>query len=67
MILVLSAVIADAVALDSPYAPVVEPAWDVEEIWAIEDARIENDGPLVTELKNCGAPLARRGLSGRRL
>lgn len=43
----------------SPYAPVVAPApQDIEEIWAIEDARTESETPLVTALELNGAPLA---------
>lgn len=43
----------------SPYAPVVGSAPEnIEEIWAIEDARRESDAPLVTELENLGVPLA---------
>lgn len=49
---------AAAVLLASPYAPVVEPCRDIEDIWAIEDAREESDVPLVTALKMNGVPLA---------
>ena len=45
------------VALFSPYAPVVAPVAQIEEIWAIEDARVESDVPLVTCLHNRGVPL----------
>lgn len=48
---------AAAVLLASPYAPVVEPCRDIEEIWAIEDAREESDTPLVTALDNNGQAL----------
>ncbi|MBQ2948444.1 MAG: CotH kinase family protein [Clostridia bacterium] len=41
----------------SPYAPVVEPVMEIEAVWAIEDARTESGGPLVTYLENGGAPL----------
>lgn len=41
----------------SPYAPVVEPVKDIEEIWAIEDARMESEAPLVTVLENRGQAL----------
>ena len=58
MSLALSAVMIAAVVLGSPYAPVVEPVRDIEEIWAIEDTRTESDGPLVTALENNGVPLA---------
>lgn len=43
----------------SPYAPVIAPAPEnIEEIWAIEDARQESDTPLVTQIENNGVPLA---------
>jgi len=43
----------------SPYAPVVQPCPEnIEEIWAIEDARWESEAPIVTVLENCGMPLA---------
>lgn len=58
MILVMTVVLVCAVALFSPYAPVVEPVVDIEEIWAIEDAREESEAPLVTALENHGVPLA---------
>jgi len=45
------------VFLASPYAPVVEPCRDIEEIWAIEDARQESDVPLVKALEMNGMPL----------
>ena len=48
---------AAAVLLASPYAPVVEPCRDIEDIWAIEDAREESDTPLVTALDNNGQAL----------
>lgn len=54
---VLAAMVAAAVAYGSPYAPVVEPVMDIEEIWAIEDARTESETPLVTRLENHGIPL----------
>ena len=41
----------------SPYAPVVESVQDIEEIWAIEDARTESEAPLVTRLENHGQAL----------
>lgn len=41
----------------SPYAPVVAPVMEMEEIWAIEDARKESEGPLVTVLENYGMRL----------
>jgi len=47
-----------AVLLGSPYEPVIEPATDIEAIWAIEDTRQESEEPLVTALENNGIPLA---------
>lgn len=56
--LLLMGLLLGTVALCSPYAPVVAPApEDIEEIWAIEDAREESDAPLVTYLENDGVPL----------
>ena len=55
--LALAAVAAAAVVLGSPYAPVIAPAMEIEEIWAIEDAREQSDKPLVTALENHGMPL----------
>lgn len=54
----LACVIAAVLRYGSPYAPVVEPVKDIEEIWAIEDARVESEKPLVTALENHGVPLA---------
>ena len=51
------AVLAGTVFFLSPYAPVVEPVMEIEAVWAIEDARTESGGPLVTYLENGGAPL----------
>jgi len=45
---------AAVVLLASPYAPVVEGYKEIEEIWAIEDAREESETPLVTKLFNHG-------------
>lgn len=45
------------VVLCSPYAPVVEPVMEIEDVWAIEDARSESTQPLVTALENNGVPL----------
>lgn len=56
--LALFTVLIAGVMLGSPYAPVVQPVEDIEEIWAIEDTREESDGPLVTALENNGIPLA---------
>lgn len=58
MMLLLGAVIVAAVVLGSPYASVVQPAPEIEEIWAIEDTRTESDEPLVTALHNRDVPLA---------
>lgn len=55
--LLMMAVIAAVVMLRSPYAPPVEPMREIEEIWAIEDARQESEAPLVTRLDNFGVPL----------
>lgn len=51
-------VMAGVVYAASPYAPVVGAVQDIEELWAIEDARQESEAPLVTALQNHGAPLA---------
>ncbi|MBQ2989763.1 MAG: CotH kinase family protein [Clostridia bacterium] len=53
----LGALVAAVVVFASPYAPVVQPVRDIEEIWAIEDARQESETPLVTRLENNGVPL----------
>ena len=42
----------------SPYAPVAGGPVEIEELWAIEDARQESEMPLVTALENFGVPLA---------
>ena len=55
--LALGAVMAAVVMLGSPYAPAVEPYREIEEIWAIEDARSESETPLVTRLEHDGVPL----------
>lgn len=57
-ILGLTGLLAGTVALCSPYAPVVQPAPEIEEIWAIEDTRKESWEPLVTALENHGNALA---------
>ena len=55
----LALAMAGVVVYASPYAPLAAPApEDVEEIWAIEDAREESDAPLVTALEANGVPLA---------
>lgn len=51
-------VLAATLLWGSPYAPVVAPVVEIEEIWEIEDARTESDTPLITELENGGIPLA---------
>ena len=56
-ILMMIAVLAGVVELGSPYAPVVQPVMEIEEIWAIEDARQESGVPLVTALENQGMRL----------
>lgn len=53
----LAALAAAVVICASPYAPVVEPVADIEEIWAIEDSRQESEAPLVTALENHGQAL----------
>ena len=55
--LAMAALLICAVALFSPYAPVVGPLMEIEEIWAIEDAREESKAPLVTHLENNGMRL----------
>jgi len=57
LILAMTAVLAATVVFFSPYAPVVEPVREIEEIWAIEDARTESSVPLVTRLENHGQRL----------
>ena len=57
MALPLAAVLVLTVAFGSPYAPVVEPVVEIEEIWAIEDTRQESERPLIAELENDGMPL----------
>ena len=52
-----AALITAVVAFGSPYAPVVQPVMEIEEIWAIEDTREESGMPLVTRLLNHGAEL----------
>lgn len=57
MMAALFAVLGAAVFYGSPYAPVVAPVMEIEEIWAIEDARMESGVPLVTMLENHGMRL----------
>lgn len=54
----LAAAMVCVVAFCSPYDPVIGPVMDIEEIWAIEDARRESDVPLVTALECNGVPMA---------
>lgn len=56
--LALCALMVCAVLLGSEYAPVVGPCREIEELWAIEDERMESGAPLVTALENHGVPLA---------
>ena len=52
------AILAGTVWFTSPYAPPVRPCpEDIEEIWAIEDAREESGRPLIGALENHGVPL----------
>ena len=55
--LLLGAMGAAVVFFASPYAPVVKPCFEIEEVWAIEDARQESEMPLVTALEMNGMPL----------
>lgn len=55
----LACVAAAAVILGSPYDAVISSAPErIEEIWDVEDARMESEKPLVTKLANHGIPLA---------
>ena len=63
--LALLALIALVIVYASPYAPVVQPVMDIEEIWAIEDTREESETPLVTALELSGMPLARDAEANR--
>ena len=56
-ILFLAGVIMVVLYFASPYAPVVQPVRDIEEIWAIEDSRQESEEPLLTALENNGVAL----------
>ncbi|MBQ8617352.1 MAG: CotH kinase family protein [Clostridia bacterium] len=56
-IALLLGMVAAVVVYASPYAPVVEPVMDIEDIWAIEDERTESEAPLVTALENHGQAL----------
>lgn len=53
----MTALLAAVVVFFSPYAPTVEPMKEIEEIWAIEDAREESSVPLLTCLENNGMRL----------
>lgn len=57
-IILMLGMIVSVIVLRSPYAPRVEPVREIEEIWAVEDARQESEGPLVTRLEYNGVPLA---------
>ncbi len=55
----LLALLTGAVVWGSPYAPLAAPApAQIETVWAIEDARVESETPLVTHLEMDGVPLA---------
>ncbi len=56
-IALLLCMMAAVVICASPFAPVVESVADIEDIWAIEDERIESEAPLVTALENHGQAL----------
>lgn len=59
MIALMLLLLAGVVIVSSPVAPVVGgPVENIEELWAIEDARQESETPLVTRLENFGVPLA---------
>ena len=59
MIAALLALMAAVVVVGSPYASVMTAAPEnIEQIWAIEDARQESSVPLVTALENNGVPMA---------
>lgn len=51
------AVLVGTVVLGSPYAPPVGPYREIEEIWAIEDARTQSTTPLITQMDNFGERL----------
>lgn len=53
----MAALLTAAVCFGSPYAPVVAPVRDIEEIWVLEDARSYAETPLVTALSCNGVPL----------
>lgn len=55
---VMTVLLAAVIWFGSPYAPPVEPMREIEELWAIEDARSESEAPLITQLENYGIPLA---------
>ncbi len=58
LILGFAGMLMGVVAFFSPYDPVVGPYVEIETLWAIEDARMESEEPLVTALSNHGVPLA---------
>ena len=52
------AVLVGTVVFSSPYAsPVLPCPENIEDLWAIEDARQESEKPLVAVLSNGGVPL----------
>ena len=53
----LTALLVGTIVWFSPYAPVVDQPAEIEEIWAIEDAREESEAPLITRLENHGMRL----------
>ena len=50
----LCALLVLAVIYGSPYAPAVKPVMDIEDVWAIEDAREEGGVPLWTVREDSG-------------
>ena len=54
--LLLTALLAAAVFRFSPYEPVIEPLRPIEELWALEDERLESPVPLVHRLTRDGVP-----------
>jgi len=53
--LALCAPMVGAIAVGSPYAPVIGPYREIEELWKIEDERQESEEPLVS--LTSGAPI----------
>lgn len=54
----MTALMAAVIVIASPYAPVIQGVLEIEEVWAIEDARQESEIPLVTALECNGIPMA---------